>query len=99
MVFITLVVGIIPAFNNTTETESKSDSESPTNDSDRCHEIFAPFLAHMLVAEANVLEKALSAGLNPPSQWHCTARWSILWLDCSCMQLSVTSSGLSLVLG
>jgi hypothetical protein len=66
MVFITLVVGIIPAFNNITE----SKSESFTNDSDRRHEILAPFLAHMLVADSNVLEKALSAGLNPPSQWY-----------------------------
>ncbi len=73
MAFITFGVVIMPAFNNTTE----SKSESSTNDSDQCHEILTPFLAQMLVAEANVFEKALSAGLNPSSQWHCTARWSI----------------------
>jgi hypothetical protein len=73
MAFITSGVGISSIFNNTTE----SKSESSTNGSDRCDEILTPFLAQMLVAEANVLEKALSAGLNPSSQWHCTARWSI----------------------
>jgi hypothetical protein len=73
MVFVTLGVGIMPALNYTTI----SKSESSTQDSDRHHEILTQFLAQMLVAEANVLEKALSAGLNPLSQWHCTTRWSI----------------------
>ncbi len=74
MVLVTLGVGIIPAFNYTTI----SKSESSTQDSDSCHEILTLFLAQMLVAEANVLEKALSVeGLNPLSLWHCTTHWSI----------------------
>ena len=73
IVLSTLGVGILSTFNDTTESKSESSSQ----DSDRCHEILTPFLAQMLVAEANVLEKALSAGLNPSSQWYCTTRWLI----------------------
>ncbi len=74
MVIVTLGIGIMPAFNNTAESKS---AESSANNSDCCHEILTPFLAQMLVAEAIVLEKALSAGLKPLSLWHCTARSSI----------------------
>ncbi len=101
MAFVTLVysmgVGIIPAFN---KTESKS--KSSTQDSDCYHEKMTLFLAQMLVAEVNVLEKALSAGLNPSSQWHCTSVGQFmlsLWLDCSYMQRSAKCSSLFLVHG
>ncbi len=96
MAFVILGVGIIPAFSKTTESKSKSS----TQDSECYHQILTPFLAQMLVAEVNVLEKALSAALNPrgrETRRELAAAWlAAAWLAAAwpaCANASHSESG------